>query len=91
MTSFWWRHQITSPKLRHQNDVTKIFHFQAPSLCKVLVAPLLRVLPIKNNRKLLQSKASMPKKAKLSSKSKQKHRMMILQHYVNVTMSTYVL
>jgi len=27
MTSFWWRRQVTSPKLRHQNDVTKIFHF----------------------------------------------------------------
>jgi len=27
MTSFWWHHQITSPKIRHQNDVTKIFHF----------------------------------------------------------------
>jgi len=27
MTSFWLRHQITSPKLRHYNDITKIFHF----------------------------------------------------------------
>jgi len=27
MTSFWWRHQITLPKIRYQNDVTKIFHF----------------------------------------------------------------
>jgi len=24
---FWWRHQITSPKIRHQNGVTKNFHF----------------------------------------------------------------
>jgi len=30
MTSFWGRHQITSPKIRHQNGVTKFFHFQAP-------------------------------------------------------------
>jgi len=42
MTSLWLRHRLTSPKLRHQNDVTKIFHFQAPPpLSKVLVAPLL--------------------------------------------------
>jgi len=41
MTSFWWCHQITSSKIRHQNDVTKCFHFQAPlPLSKVLVAPL---------------------------------------------------
>jgi len=26
--------KITSPKVRHYNDVTKIFHFQAPPLAK---------------------------------------------------------
>jgi len=41
MTSFWCRHQITSPKIRHQNDVTKIFRFQAFLLSKILVASLL--------------------------------------------------
>jgi len=41
MTLFWLRHQITLPKLRHRNDVTNIFHFQAsPPLSKVLVPPL---------------------------------------------------
>jgi len=33
--------QATSPKTRYQNDVTKILHFQAPSLSKTLVALLL--------------------------------------------------
>jgi len=28
MTSFWWRHQITSPKIRYQNDVTIFFIFK---------------------------------------------------------------
>jgi len=44
------RHQITSPKIRHQNDVTKFFHFQAPPLSKILVAllhvPLLSPSPL---------------------------------------------
>jgi len=40
MTSFWWRHHLTSPKLRHWSDVTKIFHFKSSTLSKVLVAPL---------------------------------------------------
>jgi len=41
MTSFLRRRQITSPKICHQNDVTKIFHFQAPPpLNKILVATL---------------------------------------------------
>jgi len=39
MTSFRWRHHITSPKWRYQNDVTKISIFKSP-LSKVLVAPL---------------------------------------------------
>jgi len=39
MTSFWWRHQITSAKLRHQNDVTKIFIFKPPSLAKSWLRP----------------------------------------------------
>jgi len=30
MTSFWWRHQITPLKLRHQNNVTKNFKPSPP-------------------------------------------------------------
>jgi len=41
MTSFWLRHHLTSAKLRHQNDVTKIFHFQAPTLAKSWLRPWL--------------------------------------------------
>jgi len=31
MTSFWQRHQVMPPKLRHQNDITKSFIFKPPS------------------------------------------------------------
>jgi len=34
MTSFYDVIKIMPPKVRHQNDVTKIFHFQAPPLAK---------------------------------------------------------
>jgi len=36
--------KMMSQKLRHQNDVTKIFHFQAPSISKILVALLKAIL-----------------------------------------------
>jgi len=40
MTSFWGRHQITSHKIRHKNDVTKVSIFKSTPLSKILVAPL---------------------------------------------------
>jgi len=46
ITSFWWRHQITSLKIRHQHEVTKIWDFQAPlpPFSKILVAPLVIII-----------------------------------------------
>jgi len=41
MKSFYDVRNITSLKVSHQNDVTKTFHFQAPSLSNILVALLL--------------------------------------------------
>jgi len=37
MPSFFDIIMFMSPKVRHQNDVTKIFHFQAPPLAKSLL------------------------------------------------------
>jgi len=30
MTLFWWRHQIASSNMRHENDVTKVSIFKSP-------------------------------------------------------------
>jgi len=50
MTSFWLRHQVTSPKLRYQNGVTKKFPFSSPPpppLAKSWLRPCARVLQLR--------------------------------------------
>jgi len=46
--SFYDVIKIMSPKIRHQNDIIKIFHFQAPPLAKLWLRSCLVIILLTN-------------------------------------------